>query len=159
MPKQEGAFVVVLQESGNGHWRVLLQLRQNTGLHDGKFAFPGGKRKQNETLLDAACRELYEETDLLVDRDRLQELCQDGGIDEDGTEWLCAFYLGFVDFHSDKAWVKEPHKHRNLNWVPINELPKQNAPSAVLKAISALQNFCRKEIERRTFSIKRRERS
>jgi 8-oxo-dGTP pyrophosphatase MutT (NUDIX family) len=159
MPVQEAAFVVALKESGNGHLQVLLQFRQNTGLHDGAFAFPGGKRKHDETMLDAACRELYEETGLLVDRDGLFELCQDGGIDEDGTTWRGIFYLCVVDSRYDKAWVKEPHKHRNLNWVPINELPEQNAPSAVLKAISALRNICSKEIESGIFSVKRREES
>jgi 8-oxo-dGTP pyrophosphatase MutT (NUDIX family) len=158
MPVQEGVFVVALKESGNGHLQVLLQFRQNTGLHDGQFAFPGGKRKYNETLLDAACRELYEETGLLVDRDRLYELCQFGGKDQDGTEWESIFYLCAVNPPDDKARVKEPDKHRMVEWFPINELPN-NVASAVPKVISALQNFCRKEIEKLIVLVKRRERS
>src|SRR5262245_7229299 len=105
MPVQEAAFVVALKVSGNGHLQVLLQFRRDSRVDDGRFRFPGGKRKHNYTMLDAACRELYEETCLLVDRDGLFELCQDGGIDEDGTTWRGIFYLCVVDSRYDKAWV------------------------------------------------------
>jgi 8-oxo-dGTP pyrophosphatase MutT (NUDIX family) len=140
MSVREGVFVVALKKSGNRPPQVLLQLRKNTGLHDGEFAFPGGKRENNETWLDAAHRELYEETGLVVGRDKLQKLCRCGGKDRDGTEWQCIFYFCVVDAVLEKPQVKEPNKHKKVEWHPIDRLPK-NVASAVLKVISDLQEF------------------
>jgi hypothetical protein len=51
MPVQEGVFVVALKEAGNGLLQVLLQFRQNTGLHDGQFAFPEESVNRMRTCL------------------------------------------------------------------------------------------------------------
>jgi 8-oxo-dGTP pyrophosphatase MutT (NUDIX family) len=143
--RDEGVFVVALMEAKNQSPQVLLQIRKNTGLHDGKFVFPGGKREDNETWQDAAKRELYEETGLIVKKDRIQKLCQYGGRDQDGTQWLVMFYLCFIDPFCicRKAEVKEPKKHTKVEWHPLDKLPK-NVPSVVRRVISDLKLFLSK---------------
>jgi 8-oxo-dGTP pyrophosphatase MutT (NUDIX family) len=138
--RNEGVFVVILMKTENHSLRVLLQLRKNTGLHDGKFGFPGGKCKDNESSLKAALRELYEETGLVVDGGALQRLYRCGGRDHDGTEWRGTFYFCVVDYCYGKALVKEPGKHDRIGWYPVDKLPKNAAP-AVLKVFSDLKAY------------------
>lgn len=138
--RDEGVFVVVLMKTGNQAPQVLLQIRKNTGLHDGIPVFPGGKRKNNETWLDAAHRELYEETGLLVNKDKIQKLCQYGGRDQNGTQWLVMFYLCVIDSCWGTGLVKEPKKHSKVEWHPLDKLPKK-APLIIHKVISDLKSF------------------
>lgn|SRR5262249_20808511 len=135
--RDEGVFVVVLMKSENRPTQVLLQLRKNTGLHDGKLGFPGGKRNNNEPLLVAAERELYEETGLIVRRGSLQRLRRFGGRGQDGAEWRCTFYWCVVESCCGKAQVKEPKKHNSIQWYSIDNLPKNVVP-VVRKVISDL---------------------
>jgi 8-oxo-dGTP diphosphatase len=141
--RDEGAFVVVLMETEKTENRlpqVLLQKRRNTGVHDGEFVFPGGKRRNNETWKNAACRELYEETGLVVKKDKLQKLCYDKGRDPNGTRWLAMFYYCFIDPGLGKGRRKEPNKHRIVQWLPLDNLPKE-VPSTVRKVLSELDKL------------------
>jgi 8-oxo-dGTP pyrophosphatase MutT (NUDIX family) len=138
--RDEGVFVVVLMKTKNQTPKVLLQIRKNTGLHDGVFVFPGGKRENNETWQDAAHRELYEETGLLVNKDRIQQLCQYGGRDQHGAQWLVRFYLCFIDSCWGTGEVKEPKKHSKVEWHSLDNLPKR-APLIIHKVISVLKSL------------------
>jgi 8-oxo-dGTP pyrophosphatase MutT (NUDIX family) len=137
--RDEGVFVVVLMKTKKHSPQVLLQLRENTGLHDGKFGFPGGKRHNNEPWPVAAERELYEETGLIVNRNELQKLCRFGGRGLDGAEWRCTFYYCVVESCCGTAQVKEPKKHNRIQWYSIKKLPKNVVP-VVHKVISDLSN-------------------
>jgi 8-oxo-dGTP pyrophosphatase MutT (NUDIX family) len=118
--------------------RVLLQLRNNTGLHDGKFGFPGGKRNNNEPWLGAAMRELYEETGLMVERSNLRKLRRHGGKGQDGTEWRGTFYL--AEYWYGKLQLREPKKHNKIEWYSVYNLPKNIVPS-VRKVLADLKNY------------------
>ena len=43
-----------------------------------KWSMPGGTIEEGETPLEAACREIYEEVDIVIDRNKLQEFCDKG---------------------------------------------------------------------------------
>jgi 8-oxo-dGTP pyrophosphatase MutT (NUDIX family) len=138
--RDEGVFVVVLMKTNDQTPQVLLQIRKNTGLHDGEFVFPGGKREKNETWQDAAHRELYEETGLLVDKDRIQKLCQYGGRDQHGVQWLVMFYLCVIDSCWGTGLVKEPQKHSKVEWHSLYNLPKKT-PLIIHKVLSDLRSL------------------
>lgn len=137
--RDEGVFVVILMKTEATFPRVLLQLRKNTGLHDGKFGFPGGKRIDKEPWPEVAVRELKEETGLDVNKQDLQCLCRYGGRDRDGTEWRGTFYFYVIESCCGKDLVKEPGKHDRVEWHPVNKLPKNVVPT-VYKVISDLKD-------------------
>ena len=64
---------VVVVRSGKKLW---VRLRKDTGHLDGCWEFPGGKIQDNETPLDAAVRELHEETGLQISPSQLHPLSQ-----------------------------------------------------------------------------------
>jgi ADP-ribose pyrophosphatase YjhB (NUDIX family) len=121
-----GVFVVVLMKPD----KVLLLRRKNTGLHDGEFSVPGGKRNIKEPWTQAAARELFEETGLRVGGNTLQKLDRVEGTDSDGTEWIGIIYLAELA----EAWYgqlqkkKEEDKHDMLGWYSVNNLPKNLIP-------------------------------
>lgn len=134
--RDEGVFVVVVTVRNNRPSKVLLQLRKDTGLHDGKFGFPGGKRDNNERWEVTAARELYEETGLIFSRKSFQQFCRRiGGKDQDGNEWRCTFYL--LESWCGKPDVKEKKKHNKIEWYSVDKLPKNVVP-IVHEVISAL---------------------
>lgn len=64
MNKTSDAVVILRGNDGN---RVLLITRKNSPFK-GKFAFPGGFIDNGEAPIDACIRELFEETDLVLDK-------------------------------------------------------------------------------------------
>lgn len=50
-----------------------------------KWSMPGGTIEKGESPLEAACREIYEEVDIIVDPNKLEELCDEG----DAKYYLC----------------------------------------------------------------------
>jgi 8-oxo-dGTP diphosphatase len=134
--RDEGAFIVLIK-TNTRHPKVLLHRRKNTGLYDGQFAFPGGKRNNMESLLKAAVRELREETGLVVKKSSLQMLRQCVGVGQDGIEWRSTFYV--AQSWDGKPKVRERSKHDKIRWYSVNKLPKNVAPT-VLEVISDLTN-------------------
>jgi 8-oxo-dGTP pyrophosphatase MutT (NUDIX family) len=111
-------FVVVIRAE-----RVLLLRRSGTGWKDGEYSLPAGGHDGNETIQQAAARELEEETALKVDPHLLSLRhtlhCQSG---DSGHEWLGFF---FVAAHTDgAARISEPDKHDALDWFPLSRLPE-----------------------------------
>jgi len=116
------ASYVYLMREGTAGTEVLLQLRQNTGYMDGRWAAAAaGHVERGETAYDAARRETLEE--LGVDEVELefeltmQRTRHDLAIDER------------VDFFfSARSWrgeprVVEPHKCAEIRWWPLADLP------------------------------------
>lgn len=126
---EESVFVYLLVEKPNYLLDVLLQLRENTGLHDGKYGLPGGKRERKEPLVVTAVREINEELGLTVDPKHLLRLRRCKGTGENGVKWLCHFYLILLDELSrNKLQLNEPDKHKEIQWYPINHLPDNIVP-------------------------------
>lgn len=115
-------FVIVMRES-----RVLLLRRSNTGWHDGDYSLPAGRHDGGETLVQAAARELQEETGLYANPAQLRLVhllhCRQG---DSGEEWLGAFFS--ADEWAGTPTVREPHKHDALDWYEISQLPKNVIP-------------------------------
>ena len=58
------AVHVIVEAEATGN--VLLLRRKNTGFMDGHLSLPSGHLEADETLVDAAVRELYEETGIVA---------------------------------------------------------------------------------------------
>jgi 8-oxo-dGTP diphosphatase len=82
--------------------KVLLIQRVNEPFK-GLWAFPGGFVNENETVLDAAKRELLEETGLLIEDLELIHIASDPERDPRG--WIIsALYIGFVNY--DNTFIR-----------------------------------------------------
>ena len=99
MPK--GSAVVIFDENG----RVLILLRpKNMKWSPGKWALPGGHIEEGESALDAAVREVREETTLSISNPKQFHTSDNGEV----AYFVVADYRGDVtiDFeHDDFAWV------------------------------------------------------
>jgi 8-oxo-dGTP pyrophosphatase MutT (NUDIX family) len=117
-------FVAILDSDG----KVLLQRRAHTGFMDGRYDLPSGHVEKDEPLLEAAVRELKEETDVTVRPEdlRLWHINQFGAQDQ--------YYYNFF-FVTDK-WQGEPKileldKHDDLRFFALDDLPKMTAGTHV----------------------------
>ena len=115
-------FVVVMRGS-----QVLLLRRSNTGWKDGYYSLPAGGHDGGETLMQAAERELREETGLHANPEQLQLThllhCRQG---DTGSEWLGAFFSA-NEWHGTPS-IEEPQKHDVLDWFEIEDLPQNVIP-------------------------------
>ena len=125
-------FVIVREGT-----RILFLRRAHTGWKDGFFSLPAGGHDGNETLAQAAARELREETGLIAAESELALAhllhCRVG---EKDSEWLGAFFEA-------RIWrgvpeLMEPGKHDRLEWLDPRNLPAHTIPyvAQALEAVS-----------------------
>jgi 8-oxo-dGTP diphosphatase len=100
--------------------KVLLLRRQNTGFEDGKFSVPAGHLDGNETVQEAAARELLEEVGLQVEA---RDMSVVGVMHRKSLSERIDFFL------TPKAWQgspenQEPSKCDLVQWTPLSALPR-----------------------------------
>ena len=106
--------------------RLLLLRRANTGFLDGAYTLPGGHLDKGEAVVEAARREVREETCIEV---------------LDIAPIIAMPYRSGVDFLFEaKRWrgtatIGEPERCDDLVWAPLTELPADTAPF-VRKAVA-----------------------
>ncbi len=120
------SYVYLLREGPQGT-EVLLQLRQNTGYMDGRWAAAAaGHVERGETAYDAARREAAEE--LAVEGlDLVFELTMQRTQGAEPIDERVDF------FFSSRAWsgeprIVEPEKCADLRWWPLHDLPDGVVP-------------------------------
>ena len=107
------ALVFLVNEKGE----VLLYRRLNTWYQEGKLALVGGIVDEGERPVDAAIREVFEETDLVIETKNISLL----------TEHVEGTYQ--VYYYVCKSWTgtlsnKEPERCGELVWHPLSDLPE-----------------------------------
>ena len=120
------AYVYLLREGARGT-EVLLQLRQNTGFMDGRWAAAAaGHVERGETAYDAARREAREELGVddvdLVFELTMQRTGRDLPIDE-----RVDFFLTARRWRGEPR-ILEPLKCAELRWCPLGDLPELMVP-------------------------------
>ncbi|TAE73157.1 MAG: CoA pyrophosphatase [Bacteroidetes bacterium] len=64
--------VLILLYPQNNIWYLPLMLRpKNSGVHSGQISLPGGKKEQNEDLIDTAMREAREEMGIIIQKKQI----------------------------------------------------------------------------------------
>lgn len=113
-------FVALLDKEG----RVLLQRRARTGFMDGRYDLPSGHIEKDESVLNAAIRELEEEVGITVRPEdlRLWHINQFAANDQ--------YYYNF--FFVAKDWqgepkIMEPDKCDDIQFFALDDLPKMTA--------------------------------
>lgn len=107
--------------SGNKMYDKILLIQRKNYPFEGKWAFPGGFVDMDETIEDAALRELEEETNL--SDIRLQQFKTYSDIDRDprGRTVSIVFY-GFAD--ANKMEPKPADDACDARWFPLTDLPE-----------------------------------
>jgi len=104
--------------------KVLLLRRQNTGYEDGNYGVPAGHLDGNETVIEAAIREVREEVGVSIDAEHLKVV----GImhrlsQEERIDFFCAVTAWF-----GTPTNREPGKCDQLLWSSVNTLPQNTIP-------------------------------
>ncbi|SRR5258708_7154121 len=113
-------FLILLKEE-----RAVFLLRSDTGWMDGKYSVPGGVKEPTETLQQAIIREAQEEVGAVIQPENLL-LAHMMHNFTTGQEWIGAFFI--TDKWEGNLDVKEPHKHGELRWLPLDDLPANTSP-------------------------------
>ena len=99
----------------------LLLIRRKKPPFAGSWAFPGGFVESGETLVEAARRELLEETTLTAPE--LEQLYTAGDPGRDPRGWtISVAFLGRVD--RKKAKPKAADDASAAKWFPLDDLPE-----------------------------------
>jgi 8-oxo-dGTP diphosphatase len=100
---------------------ILLLLRSGTGYKDDEWGPPSGKVEPGETYIEAAVRELAEETGICVAPRDVRFLHAIERVPASGSHWIGLFFE--VDVASISPANREPHKHSALQFFPTAALP------------------------------------
>lgn len=100
--------------------KILLIERWRPGFH--YFSIPGGGIEVGETPEQTAVREIFEETTIDCDLDRLVFVMQDGTIKH--HIFLCNYLKGEPLLHEDAPEAQNPSPDNRFEpaWVPIDKL-------------------------------------
>ncbi len=113
-------FIMLVREN-----QILLLKRATTGWMDGFFSIPAGSLDEGEEILKAAIREAKEEVGVDVEEgDVTLANVQHCKMDED--RWINFFFM--TNKWEGEPKVCEPHKHSEVKWVEISDLPKDMIP-------------------------------
>jgi len=119
-------------KNGNKVW---VSQRVNTPNFAGKWQFPGGKCDDSENPINAALREVKEETNLDVDINRLKYL---KGIYNDPTTYAC--YVYYIDLNDAEFPVRTENTMTDWVLLPIEEALKKDLMPGLDKALEMLKD-------------------
>ena len=116
------ALVIILDDKNKV---LLLKRSQKVDTYRGLWGFPGGKREDGETSVDAAVREVYEETSLRVcPKELIYVFTMTRRPCKDIVFFLTSKWAGTpkVDWESDEfAWF-DPSELSGLDMVPTPKI-------------------------------------
>jgi 8-oxo-dGTP diphosphatase len=132
-------FLVLIKDG-----KVLMVRRQNSGWSDGDYDLVAGHVDGNEYLATALARETEEEIGITFDTKQAKLVHLSHFIGD--KEYLNAAFR--VDEWQGEPRIMEPHKHSDLRWFPLSDLPENITPAT--KAI--LSSYAKGEMYSETTS-------
>jgi 8-oxo-dGTP diphosphatase len=117
-PVRPVAAVSVLVKSGS---KVLL-IKRRFDPGSGKWSIPGGLTELGETIREAALREVYEETGLKVELDKLLNVVDYIEVDEKGAIRFHYILICFLAHVKDTPSVKPSEEVADTMWVEESEV-------------------------------------
>lgn len=126
--------------------KILLYRRANTGWQDGKYNFPGGHLEENETIFEAASREAFEESDLVISPEDLElvhvmhRYPVEGHSRETNRNIIDIFFR--AENWSGEPKITEEDKSDDMIWADLDNLPE----NMVLFEKAALEEIKKRKI-------------
>ena len=115
----EAAVLVPVYRDSDGALRLVLIVRAPGGPHGSQIAFPGGVREPaDESLLDTALREAYEEIGL--PRENIEVVTSLNIIDTMSTGFTIAPYLALIE--RPARWILQPSEVADVLEVRVEDL-------------------------------------
>jgi len=115
-------------------------IKASSDLHgEGCWTMPGGKLDFGETLLDGACREVFEETNIRVDKSKTKLISLTDEVRPD-THYVTAGFL-CKDFEGEPK-VTEPEEITEWKWYNLDNLPE----NIFLPSAKVIKNYLNKII-------------
>lgn len=127
---------MILERNGS----VFCLRRHNTGYADGTYTLPSGHVEDGETVVDAAIRELKEETGIIIQEEQLAYVHTLYRYRKDYP------YLDFCFVVNDwegEPMNAEPEKCDHADWFPLDALPENMLPYIphMLEAVKGKRPF------------------
>lgn len=120
-----GVGMFVIRPGTTGQFEFLLMRRRNAdGWGDGQWSLPGGKIDWFEDAEEAARRETYEETGLIVTGKLMKLGYTDDKWPKNNKHYITLYFAGRA--HSDKWNIREPLKCDSMHWVSIDAIGGTN---------------------------------
>ena len=104
---------------------ICLLRRTGTGWMDGQFSLPAGGLEAGETIASAAIREAEEEVGVRIAPSSLRYVHALHSLTE-GMDWMGHFFVATE--WSGIPRLREPEKHRDLQWRTVRDLPHEMIP-------------------------------
>jgi|SRR3989344_5961909 len=115
-------FVILVKDK-----KILAIKRATTGWMDGFYSIPAGSLDDGEEVIKAAIRECKEEVGIDVNEKDVRlanvQHCQ-----VEDQRWINFFFV--TEKWIGEPKVCEPHKHSEVKWVKLSELPENFIPYA-----------------------------
>lgn len=115
--------------------KILMYRRANTGWEDGKYGVPAGHLEKDENILEAAKRELMEETGLNVEIKDLELVLT--GQRKSNNEYIDIFFI--VKKYSGNPGFTEENKSDDMIWADPDNLP-ENTLDMIKLALDKIKN-------------------
>jgi len=104
--------------------KILLLKRYKTGYEDGNYGLPAGHLEENESAVQALCREVKEEISIRLKPQRLKLVHVMHRKESDNR--IDLFFI--TKSYQGIPINNEPNKCDDINWFPINHLPPNTIP-------------------------------
>lgn len=98
-----------------------VMIRHQRGINKGYLNFPGGKKEENETIIDCVCRETLEETGLTIKNPK-----EVGYIEFAGKDF-CVYVYKSTEFEGN---LKEKEDEVNVFWQDTDAVPYEQMRAA-----------------------------
>lgn len=119
--------------------KILMLKRTNTGRNDGYYALIAGHKEKNERAIDAIVREAKEEVGIVLDKANLSFVHALYRLKVSQTDERIDLFFT-ADKWTEKIVNKEPQKHGDLKWFPLNSLPINTVPFVRQAIINSSKN-------------------
>lgn len=113
--------------------KALFLMRQNTGYMDGFYGLPSGHVEDGENFSDATVRETLEEVNVKTNPKKLSHVhTMHRKSNEDNDVRVDVFFQ--TEEWQGEPKNMEPHKHSEMTWLDLDDLP-ENIMDYVLLAL------------------------